>query len=102
MRKRLERFQLLCSAGFPACGLRRLSGRLFRGDQTRDKNVPQTRRQECLRYMKDGTALIEWIRLQFPGKTLAMASRRSASKNGLLIMKSTPVSGLPEDFNISA
>ena len=54
---RLERFQLLRSAGFPACGFRRLSSRLFRADQTRDKNVPQTRRQECLRYIKVATAL---------------------------------------------
>ncbi|MGA2281926.1 MAG: hypothetical protein ABSG80_16670, partial [Verrucomicrobiota bacterium] len=28
-----------------------------REDETRDKNVPQTRRQECLRYIKVGTAL---------------------------------------------
>jgi hypothetical protein len=40
--------------------------------------------------------------LQLPDNTPAMASRRSFSKNGLLIMKSTPGSGLPEDFNISA
>jgi hypothetical protein len=53
----LERFQLLRSAGFPACGFRRLSSRLFRADQSRDKNVPQTRRQECLRYIKVVTAL---------------------------------------------
>jgi hypothetical protein len=53
----LEHFQLLRSAGFPACGFRRLSSRLFREDETRDKNVPQTRRQECLRYIKVGTAL---------------------------------------------
>src|SRR5690242_13388898 len=55
----LERFQLLRSAGFPVphCGIRRLSSRLFRADETRDKNVPQTRRQECLRYIKVGTAL---------------------------------------------
>jgi hypothetical protein len=52
----LGRFQLLRSAGFPACGFRRLSSRLFREDETRDKNVPQTRRQECLRYIKVGTA----------------------------------------------
>ena len=38
-------------------GFWRLSSRHFRTDGTRDKNVPQTRRQECLRYMKDGTAL---------------------------------------------
>ena len=55
--RRQERFQLLRSAGFPACGFRRLSSRLFREDETRDKNVPQTRRQECLRYIKVGTAL---------------------------------------------
>jgi hypothetical protein len=54
----LEHFQLLRSAGFPAYGFRRLSSRLFREDETRDKNVPQTRRQECLRYIKVGTALI--------------------------------------------
>ena len=41
-------------------------------------------------------------KLQVPGITPAMASRRSFSKNGLLIMKSTPGSGLPELFNISA
>ena len=40
--------------------------------------------------------------LQLPGNTLATAPRRSSSKNGLLIMKSTPASGSPEDFNISA
>ena len=40
--------------------------------------------------------------LQLPGNTLAMASRYSAIKNGLLSMKSTPGSGLPDDFNISA
>jgi hypothetical protein len=55
--KRLEHFQLLRSEGFPACEFRRLSSRLFREDETRDKNVPQTRRQECLRYIKVGTAL---------------------------------------------
>jgi len=38
-------------------GFRRLSSRLLREDETRDKNVPQTRRQECLRYIKVGTAL---------------------------------------------
>src|SRR5208282_4345628 len=54
----LEHFQLLRSAGFPACGFRRLSSRLFRADQSRDKNVPQTRRQECLRYIKVVTALV--------------------------------------------
>ena len=56
----LEHFQLLRSAGFPACGFRRLSSRLFRADQSRDKNVPQTRRHECLRYIKVVTALMQF------------------------------------------
>ena len=36
------------------------------------------------------------------GVTLAMASRKFSNRKGLLITKSTPGSGLPEDANISA
>ena len=73
--QKLEHFQLLRSAGFPACGIRRLSSRLFREDETRDKNVPQTRRQECLRYIKVGTAL-EWIPAGYGIKFPARAAGR--------------------------
>jgi hypothetical protein len=73
LRHYLERLRLLCSAGFPACGFWRLfrlrgapkrrfgataASRQFLAGGTRDKNVPQTRRQECLRYLKAGTALV--------------------------------------------
>ncbi|MGO8743934.1 MAG: hypothetical protein ACLPYZ_11655, partial [Limisphaerales bacterium] len=63
----------------PACGFWRLSSRHFRTDGTRDKNVPQTRRQECLRYMKDGTALA-------PGFSLVMMveKRREAVLTALV------------------
>ena len=60
IQSQLEHFQLLRSAGSPACGFRRLSSRLFRADQSRDKNVPQTRRHECLRYIKVVTALMQF------------------------------------------
>ena len=36
------------------------------------------------------------------GATLAMASRRFSRRNGLLMTKSMPLSGLPEDWSISA
>ena len=78
-------FQLLRSAGFPACGFRRLSSRLFRENETRDKNVPQTRRQECLRYIKVGTALASLRRvdaMSLPGRDVPTNKKRAAPKSG--------------------
>jgi len=45
--------------------VRRLSSRLLSANETRDKNVPQIRRQECLRCKKGGTALFSNRHLQW-------------------------------------
>ena len=87
----LEHFQLLRSAGFPACGFRRLSSRLFREDETRDKNVPQTRRQECLRYIKVGTALAGTMPLRGERLRPAGCFRRPGENSRTLI--SSPLNG---------
>jgi len=85
IQSQVEHFQLLRSAGFPACGFRRLSSRLFRENETRDKNVPQTRRQECLRYIKVGTALASLRRvdaMSLPGRDVPTNKKRAAPKSG--------------------
>ena len=55
--QRLERSHFSGSAGFRACGCGRLSSRPVPTLATRDRNVPRTRRQECLRYVIVGNAL---------------------------------------------